>query len=752
MANNYTTTTPTTLEFQGDNVGAGTIPLTYDIVITPDTGFTLQATDFSIGSTLPIEVTSVSFADTTTAYALGNLVVATVTLAQWYTMPGSSDVIEVDIDGRALPFVQPRLSFTTSSNIIGGSKGKFYAASGVTTVSSTLNDAGTIETGVFDVNIPANSQKLVVSYIINASLVDEGYYASAPQYKITSPDPSRWSSQLHQIFYGTTTDDTKSSAKLGEITSYKIDFYYDMGNSAVPLSDGNFITMTTVAPRAFTTPIVSINKARYDGYQNQSILPSRDIDLLLNVIGSSGATYDVLVVDDNGLSYDFTSDTFTRALTKLSEQTIGTISFDSDLPAVINRSNDHVVIVPAYNEKATLAKYLTTTITPTGETKTTPDGTSTDPYVITLNQFGEVDFTINVTPATDGVAATTATLLSFLNKTPLSHPTIFNPTDFPLLSTANNSYFNISKPLSYTVNGTVSSVDTTSITLDVTAASLKLQVGDSVTGTNVGTARTIVTIADPAANVIVLSGVDGTVSGTLVFTRNVGISRQPLATDFNCSITGTNYVNYNVESVVTQAATNSIAVSVDDGTNVVNNHTVQGESIVGYPTVVSGGGSQNLVLSSLQTLPSGESLEFSNAMSDYEIVDINVTGAGTTDCKLNVEGYVNRVGHADIIESLVLQNFITSYVKPVATAQAVDCPLGGSIKVFPLGTGHTGVLTIAEVAGSGRSATDSATISSDGSYLLYLAPTTGASETITYKVSDGINTSVATANIVVTLT
>ena len=168
--------------------------------------------------------------------------------------------------------------------------------------------------------------------------------------------------------------------------------------------------------------------------------------------------------------------------------------------------------------------------------------------------------------------------------------------------------------------------------------------------------------------------------------------------------------------------------------------------------MVSGGGSQNLVLSSLQTLPSAESLEFSNAMSDYEIVDINVTGAGTTDCKLNVEGHVNRVGHADIVESLVLQNFITSYVKPVATAQAIDCPLGGSVKVYPLGTGHTGVLTIVDVLGSGRSATDSATVSDDGSYLLYLAPTSGSTETITYKVNDGINTSTASANIVVTLT
>mgnify|MGYP003650092951 CR=1 FL=1 len=116
-----------------------------------------------------------------------------------------------------------------------------------------------------------------------------------------------------------------------------------------------------------------------------------------------------------------------------------------------------------------------------------------------------------------------------------------------------------------------------------------------------------------------------------------------------------------------------------------------------------------------------------------------------------MEGYLSRTGYADVVELLLLQNFVTSYVAPVATAQAVDCPLGGSVKVLPLATSHTGILTIAAFAGGGGRGSATATISDDGSYLLYLAPTTGTTETVTYTVSDGINTS-ASANIVVTLT
>ena len=140
-----------------------------------------------------------------------------------------------------------------------------------------------------------------------------------------------------------------------------------MGENDVPLSEGESIIFTQPTQTLWSTraPVVSINKVRYDGYKNQGILPSRDIDLSLNVLGSAGATYDILVMDDNGLSYDFALDTFTRALTKSSEQTINLGS-----PTITNRSNNHIITVPAYNEKAALAKYLTTTVTPTGSTKT----------------------------------------------------------------------------------------------------------------------------------------------------------------------------------------------------------------------------------------------------------------------------------------------------------------------------------------------------------------------------------------------
>ena len=80
MANNYTTSQPTTVEFSGDSVAAGTMPGTYDIIITANPGYTVQASDFTIGSTLPVEVASVNFSDTTTALDPSNQVIARVNL------------------------------------------------------------------------------------------------------------------------------------------------------------------------------------------------------------------------------------------------------------------------------------------------------------------------------------------------------------------------------------------------------------------------------------------------------------------------------------------------------------------------------------------------------------------------------------------------------------------------------------------------------------------------------------------------
>jgi hypothetical protein len=97
---NYTVSTYTNTEDTGDSVNAGTIVPSVVLVITPNAGYVVSASVFSIGDPLPIEVSSVVFTDTTTAGQPGNLVHATVTFYN-FNMPNADKDIIVDIDGEA---------------------------------------------------------------------------------------------------------------------------------------------------------------------------------------------------------------------------------------------------------------------------------------------------------------------------------------------------------------------------------------------------------------------------------------------------------------------------------------------------------------------------------------------------------------------------------------------------------------------------------------------------------------------------
>ena len=688
MANNYTTSSPTTLEQQGDSVANSTLPSSAAIIVTPNTGFVIQASDFSIGSTLPIEVTSVSFSDSVGA-------------------------------------LDP-LAFTGINNVISGQTADFTIAGTSSTLTSTT--ASLVKTNTINQDIPCNSKALVAYFVIDASVLEEGYYAP-PTFTIISNDISKWSSQLVSVLYGTSSTDTTASSSTGQITYYKIGFYYEMGNTAIPLSAGESIIVKVPQAQTFRTEVISINTASYDGYKNQDVLKAREENLSLTVSGAPSATYDITVMDDIGQTYDFVSETFTRPLTKSSEQTINLGD-----PTITTYSNSHVIKLLHYFEKTSYNRQLTTTVSPTGTTKTSADGTSVSPFVIVLNQFGEVDFTVQTIAADKGVSTTTS-VKTLSNQIPLSYPTIFNPTDFPELSTNNNGYFNISTALSYSVTDNVDGgFSGTTMNVDVASVTKKVEVGDTVTGTNIA-ANTKVEQKD-YEEVTTRYLLDKTPTSTvtdgteITFTRTVGISRQPEITDFDKTnaVAMTGCFGVYTTYAVAQATSSSNIVNIydldgEDISGISVGMTVQGDSISGYPTVLSQNGG-SLVLSSNQSFSVGDTLEFSPVMSNMGLITASGSEPGRGTCKLNLEGYISRMGYENVVAGLTLQNFITAYVTPVATATTATCALGGSVKIEPLAVcvGHTGTLTISSI-------------------------TAGA-----YKVNDGIIESEAAANITITLT
>lgn len=765
MANNYTTSAPTTIELSGDSVAAGTILPAYDIIITPNSGYVIQASDFSIGSTLPLEVTGVAFSDTTTALDPSNQVKATVTLAQWYTMPSNSDTIEVDIDGSthlANARFNYKAVYVAQSNLV--------ETFNVPTVTSPLlsskstSTSGSTVTETCFVDMPVNTTNVVAQATFTC---DSGYYfaaGSVPTYVISSPDLSKWTS-------ATISTTTNSS---NDITSISFEFSYDISNIDVPLSQGESIRFLTKQPTADPVVVKSISYVTFNHSKNNSIISAKvdSVDLIIN--GSNTAAYQLKVENNIGQTYDFNTNTFTRSLTTINDK-IGPASFSRKFTNNVtkNNLNTHNLILPTFSEKTFYNQYWVATVTPLSTTYTTADGSSQDPITATLYRFGEVDFQLSTNASTYGVNASTTTIKSLEDQKPLSYPTQFNPTDFPLLSTDNNGYFTYSSPLSYRVDATVGS-NWSSGNLTMAAGSgyvdKKIQVGDTLSHANIA-ADTVVTAVNVGSNVLVYtiskspsSQVDA--DQVITFTRTVGISRQPLASDIDITapLAITSGIPSNRVYSVAQSTSNSPIVNLHDysGTNnfsnVIVGLTVSGDFIDGYPKVLSQTGG-SVVMSSNQTLPVGTRITFSPVLSSIWIDNIAVTGAGTSTCKLLVDGYIERMGYEDVTARLTLQNFITTYASPTTVAidlkddLGLTCAVGGSVKIDPrsLCTTHTGALTVATAPrGSGAGTT---VVSNSGEYLIYQAPSSDAdlSDVITYTVSDGINTS-NTSNITITLT
>tara|TARA_R110002020_G_scaffold91063_4_gene221384 strand:- start:2028 stop:2450 length:423 start_codon:yes stop_codon:yes gene_type:complete len=110
MPNNYTVNNYTATEAIGDNVSDGTFPNQIQMTITPNAGYGIQASDFSLGSDgvngnfpyYPIGVVSaVSFSDSVTPLDPLNNVIVTLTMASIFEFDGSVTGVELDIDGNA---------------------------------------------------------------------------------------------------------------------------------------------------------------------------------------------------------------------------------------------------------------------------------------------------------------------------------------------------------------------------------------------------------------------------------------------------------------------------------------------------------------------------------------------------------------------------------------------------------------------------------------------------------------------------
>ena len=605
------------------------------------------------------------------------------------------------------------------------------------TTTFTIGAGGTESTSVVDgvsttigsINIPTNTTAL--AYTVRF-LADSGYhYNQVPAYILNSSDSANWN----------VVPGSKNYNAHGQLKDITFSFYYSMGEEEVPLSLGEQVRWLDRVIEADIIKYTTVESINYVDFKNEDIIPSFDNTYTLVVSGSENATYELKVEDSNGLTYDFSNEIFNRSLTVLKNQAIPErrISvLDGDKPG----SNTHDIFIPSFFEGQAYDYNVTTTLIPTGSTKTSTSGTS-DPLVIKLNQFGNISLSLTTSTATNGETAADTSVFAFSNKKPLER-----------LST----YFDYSQILSYTTTDTTASgFSGTTMTMSTSYITKKVQVGDTVSHANIsdGTRVSTVNVGGDAVVYTLNQAPASAVSGgqTITFTRNVGISRQPTKNDIKITSPATSYSGLtNIISYPLNASTQNNVIELSSTPEDVEvGMLLQGDSIAGFPKVVSLAG-RNIVISSKQNLSTGDIVSFSFAGAKITVEDINVSGSGTDTVKLNVKGYVDNVGIADVTAEVVLDNFLQSFVSGALTAVATtaSCSLGGSVVITPLSanSSSTGELTIASIPSSGNGTTS---LSTDSKSIKYKAPTVGTTDTITYTINDGISTSAA-ANIVITLT
>ena len=254
------------------------------LVITPDVGYVVQASDFTAQSP-PTGIDSITLANSSTAYALDNTVTVTCDLTNTYN-PGNNDVtLTIDIDGAA---------------VLSQDKGEKRYVRVITAETNTTSSSGTTNytlTGTYDGEGAAIA---VVTKTITAA--SGRYFTAEPSYVVTTGN-----SDHYIITCSSTADSTYTDAMVSK--TFEIKYTFPDGESENLQGSPDIITITANADATLTADdgVKLINNYSIDP---TSISQNRT-EGTLRVYGESGAQVDLSMVNEDSTAYNFTDLNFT---------------------------------------------------------------------------------------------------------------------------------------------------------------------------------------------------------------------------------------------------------------------------------------------------------------------------------------------------------------------------------------------------------------------------------------------------------
>lgn len=289
MPYNYTVSEFNFTEALQDAVYAGNMITGGSVTITPNSGYVVSASGFTIAGSLPPQFASISFADTAVAGEVNNTVTVTFVFSALFEMSSAANNINLPISGHAV-LVDAKRIITFDIDLIDNTTEN---VNGSTAVSGTY-DAGTtgspIEiTNVLSANVAGNpgidaNNNIVIAAIILTADANNHFNDAATISVENAPAEADFILQLIETV-GTNSD--------GESTEMK---YFLKLNSDVSIPNGLgckvFIHYTGVSDRnAITTSKKEIKQIIYGSPE----IPIGGATKRIQIVGDVGAEFDLTI-------------------------------------------------------------------------------------------------------------------------------------------------------------------------------------------------------------------------------------------------------------------------------------------------------------------------------------------------------------------------------------------------------------------------------------------------------------------------
>lgn len=281
---NYTLTGFSITENINDSIFFNNMATSGNITITPNDGYVVSASNFSVSS-LPDSIASVVFTDTTTAGAVGNTVTGLATFASSFVASENTD-ITLDIVGDAKAFTEKTKTFSFKSSIKNDTNKNtfgsvvFTANSGYTfTTSSPVNN---ITTTSISATLTNNILTKIGTLTIAASA---NYHFRSKPYLFYDDN-----NDYKNIVIKTTSTTVNSN---GEKTAYSFDV---LAKANVDIDTSDIDLKYTATPISSTSKLITGVKI------NSTQLSSLGGDKTIKVQGTNDAEFSIVAIKDSDSS------------------------------------------------------------------------------------------------------------------------------------------------------------------------------------------------------------------------------------------------------------------------------------------------------------------------------------------------------------------------------------------------------------------------------------------------------------------